>query len=61
MPPEVDPEAALQLDRNRHWHAEDVPRDGAHLARSLGLEATASAVADAGGVAETIVDLACEQ
>jgi nucleotide-binding universal stress UspA family protein len=61
MPPEVDPEAALQLDRNRHWHAEDVSRDGAQLARSLGLDAAALAVAGAGGVAETILDLAREQ
>jgi nucleotide-binding universal stress UspA family protein len=61
MLPEVDPEAALQLDRNRHWHAEDVSRDGAQLARSLGLDAGALAVADAGGVAETILDLAREQ
>ena len=61
MLPEVDPEAAIQLDRNRHWHAEDVCRDGAQLARSLGLDAAALAVADGDGVAETILDLAREQ
>jgi nucleotide-binding universal stress UspA family protein len=61
MPPEVDPEAELQLERSRHWHAEDVAREGAQLAQSLGLDAAALAVADAGGVAETILDLAREQ
>jgi nucleotide-binding universal stress UspA family protein len=61
MPPEVDPEAELQLERSRHWHAEDVAREGAQFAQSLGLDAAALAVADAGGVAETILDLAREQ
>jgi nucleotide-binding universal stress UspA family protein len=60
MPPEADPEAALQLERNRQCYAEDVSREGARLARSLGLDAAALAVADAGGIAETILDLASE-
>jgi nucleotide-binding universal stress UspA family protein len=56
----ADPEAALQLERNRQCYAEDVSREGARLARSLGLDAAALAVADAGGIAETILDLASE-
>jgi nucleotide-binding universal stress UspA family protein len=59
--PRVDAEAAIHLDRNQHWHLEDVSRDGAQLARSLGLDATALAVADSGGVAETILDVARER
>jgi nucleotide-binding universal stress UspA family protein len=66
MPPDgmaaplVDPAAARALDRDLHLHAERVARDGAELARSLGLDAEPLAIADAGDVAHTILSVAGE-
>ncbi len=58
--PITDPVTAQDLDRSIHEQAERVSRDGADLARSLGLDAEPLPVADAGGVAHTILDLAGE-
>ena len=58
--PAIDPETALQVDRSEHDHAEQVAREGAELARSLGLDAEPLALADAGGVSSTILDAARE-
>ena len=59
--PAVDPETALELDRNQHEYAEQISREGADLARSLGLDAEPLALPDAGGVPSTILDAAREQ
>jgi nucleotide-binding universal stress UspA family protein len=59
-PPLVDPAAARALDRDLHLHAERVAREGAELARSLGLDAEPLAIADAGDVAHTILSAAAE-
>jgi nucleotide-binding universal stress UspA family protein len=61
MPPAVDPSAVLDLDRELGARAEGVANQGAELARSLGLEAEAVAVPDAGGVARTILVVAGER
>jgi nucleotide-binding universal stress UspA family protein len=61
MTPAVDPGAALDLDRSRHEDAEQVSREGADLARSLGLDAEPLALPDVGGVSATILDAAREQ
>ncbi|HYB29570.1 MAG TPA: universal stress protein [Solirubrobacteraceae bacterium] len=58
--PAVDPGAALDLDRSRHDYAEQVSREGADLARSLGLDAEPLALPDAGDVSSTILDAARE-
>jgi nucleotide-binding universal stress UspA family protein len=58
--PIVDPVMAHEFDRSLREEAERVSRDGADLARSLGLDAEPLSVADAGGVAHTILDLAGE-
>jgi len=60
MSPSVDPATVLDVDRELQRHAEIVAREGAELARSLGLAAEPLALADAGGVANTILDLAAE-
>ena len=60
MAPIVDPSAAREIDRGTHEHAERVASEGAQLARSLGLDAAALAMPDAGGVAHTILDHARE-
>ena len=60
-PPIIDPETALDVDRLQHDHADRVSRDGAELARSLGMDAQPLAVPDAANVADTILDLAREQ
>lgn len=61
MAPMVDPELAQDVDRELHRHAERVSRDGAELARSLGLDAQPLAVPDDGNVAHTILDVARER
>jgi nucleotide-binding universal stress UspA family protein len=60
MTPSVDPATVLDVDRELQRHAEIVSREGADLARSLGLDAEPLAVADTGGIANTILDLAGE-
>jgi len=59
--PAVDPGVALDLDRSEHAYAERVSRDGADLARSLGLDAEPLPLPAAGGVSSTILDVAREQ
>jgi nucleotide-binding universal stress UspA family protein len=61
MAPMVEPVTALEVDRAMHDHAERVAREGAELARSLGLDAEPVAVPDEGDVAHTIVRLARER
>jgi nucleotide-binding universal stress UspA family protein len=56
--PAVDPAAAQEVDDASQAHADRVAEDGAALAKSLGLQAEALAVADEGNVAEAIVELA---
>ncbi len=56
-----DPEAVEQIDRAKHDRAEGVAREGAELARSLGLAAEPHAVPDEVDVADTLIDLAREQ
>ena len=59
--PPVEPDVALEVDREVHDQAEQVSREGAALATSLGLDAQPLAVADQGGVARTILDVARER
>ena len=54
----VDPAAAREVDNASQAHADRVAEDGAALAKSLGLQAEALAVADEGNVADAIVELA---
>ena len=54
----VDPAAAQEVDDASQAHADRVAEDGAALAKSLGLQAEALAVADEGNVADAIVELA---
>jgi nucleotide-binding universal stress UspA family protein len=61
MAPMVEPGAALEVDRAVHDQAERVAREGAELARSLGLDAEPLAVPDEGDVPHTIVKLAQER
>jgi nucleotide-binding universal stress UspA family protein len=61
MAPAVDPEAALDLDRSLQERAERVSREGADLARSLGLSAEPLALPDVGSVSSAILDAAREQ
>jgi nucleotide-binding universal stress UspA family protein len=56
--PMVDPGTAFEVDRAVQNRAERVAREGAELARSLGLEAEPLAVTDEGDVAESILRLA---
>ena len=58
MTPSVDPATVLNVDRALHEQAERVSAEGADLARALELDAEPMAVVDAGGVAQTILDLA---
>lgn len=60
MPPMVDPEVALDVDHTVHDHAERVSQEGAALAKSLGLDARALAVADQLDVARTVLAVARE-
>ena len=57
----VDPEVAHGVDAALHRKAEQVAREGAEMAASLGLHAEPVALADAGNVAHTLIDLAREQ
>ena len=57
----IDPEVSLELDHAFHQHAERVSREGAALARSLGLDAQPLALPDEGNVAKTILRLARER
>jgi nucleotide-binding universal stress UspA family protein len=59
--PMVEPGAALEVDRAVHDQAERVAREGADLARSLGLDAEPVAVPDEADIAHTIVRLARER
>jgi nucleotide-binding universal stress UspA family protein len=54
----VDPAAAQEVDDASQARADRVAEDGAALAKSLGLQAEALAVADEGNVADAIVELA---
>lgn len=60
MMPGVDPATVLDVDRALQEQAERVSSDGAKLARSLDLDAEPMVLVDAGGVAQTILDLAEE-
>ena len=60
MSPVVEPELALEVDHASHEHADTVSRDGAALARSLGLNAKPLSVADDGAVPDTILRVARE-
>ena len=60
MTPVVDPAVVLDVDRELRGSAERVAREGAELARSLGLDAEPLAVPDAGDIAGTILDVARE-
>jgi nucleotide-binding universal stress UspA family protein len=57
-PQPVDPAAAHEVDDASQARANRVAEDGAALAKSLGLQAEAIAVADEGNVADAIVELA---
>jgi nucleotide-binding universal stress UspA family protein len=60
MSPAVDPATVLDMDDELGRHAERVAREGAELARSLGLDAKGLAVPSGGDVATTILDVARE-
>ncbi|MBV9359120.1 MAG: universal stress protein [Chloroflexi bacterium] len=57
----VDPEVAHQVDAGLHRDAEQLAREGAEMAGSLGLQAEPLALPDASKVADTLIDLAREQ
>jgi nucleotide-binding universal stress UspA family protein len=59
MPPvPIDVEEASEVEHELHDRARQTAQDGAELARSLGLQADALAVADESHVADAIVGLA---
>ena len=60
MTPAVDPATVLQFDEALRGRAERVAKEGAELARSLGLDAEPLAMADVRDIARTIVDVAHE-
>jgi nucleotide-binding universal stress UspA family protein len=60
MAPAVDPATALNIDQELGRRAERIAGEGAELARSLGLDAEPLAMADAGDIARTILDVARE-
>jgi nucleotide-binding universal stress UspA family protein len=60
MAPAIDPVTELEIERDLRGRADTVSREGAELARSLGLDAEPIAVAEAGNVAHTILSLAAE-
>jgi nucleotide-binding universal stress UspA family protein len=60
-PEPVDPAAAREVDDASKTHAGHVAEEGVTLAKSLGLDAEALAVADEGNVADAIVELARER
>ena len=59
--PSVDPGLAVEIDRALHKRADTVARDGAALARSLGLDAESLAVPDDGTIHDTILRVARER
>ena len=59
--PALDPEVAMNVDREVRSHAARVADEGAALARSLGLDAEPVAVPDDRNVPETILNLARER
>ena len=59
--PAIDPEFVSEVDQAEEHHAAVVAREGAQLARSLGLDAEPHAIPDEVHVADTIVELAAEQ
>jgi nucleotide-binding universal stress UspA family protein len=59
--PMVEPAVAREVDREVHGQAEQLARDGAELARSLGVDAEPLAVPDEGNVPQTILRLARER
>jgi nucleotide-binding universal stress UspA family protein len=61
MTPAVDPSLQLEVDEALRDRAERVANDGAELARSLGLDAEAIAMADVRDIARTIIELARER
>jgi nucleotide-binding universal stress UspA family protein len=60
-PSTVELEGAEEVHDALQARAERIAEEGAELAKSLGLEAEALAVADRGTVAETIIELARER
>lgn len=52
----LDPDVVRELEQDAEQHAERVAREGTALARSLGFEAEPVALADRGGVAQTILE-----
>lgn len=61
MTPPVDPQVAHEVDVGLHGDAEQMARNGAEMAGSLGLDAAPLSVPDARNVAATLIDLAREQ
>jgi nucleotide-binding universal stress UspA family protein len=59
VPP--DPETIQAVDQAQRDHATQVAREGAAMARSLGLEAEPHPVPDEVDVADTLIDLARER
>jgi nucleotide-binding universal stress UspA family protein len=59
IPP--DPRTIEAIDRSQREHASTVAREGAELARSLGLAAEPHAVPDEVDVADTLINLARER
>ena len=58
MVPTVDPATVVEVDERMRHQADEVSREGADLARSLGLDAEPLSAADAGDVARTILEVA---
>jgi nucleotide-binding universal stress UspA family protein len=54
----VDPSLGSRIENELHRHADSVSREGAELARSLGLDAEPSAMVDVRNIADTIVEFA---
>jgi nucleotide-binding universal stress UspA family protein len=61
MEPMVEPGVALDVDRELHRQAERVSRQGADLARSLGVDAVPLATPTDGSVPRTILHVARER
>src|SRR5437588_9812740 len=55
LPPVVDPGVSREVDHQMHDQAERVAREGAALARSVGLDPQPLALPDEGNVARTIL------
>jgi nucleotide-binding universal stress UspA family protein len=61
MTPPVDPELAQELDDSLKSEAEQLVREGAAAAASLGLDAEPLSIPDARDVPRTVIDLARER